>query len=261
MSLLSSSDFWLFCGAGFVAQLVDGALGMAYGVICIALLSTSGVPTVTASAVVHIAEVFTTCAAGISHVAHRNIDWRLFARLAPAGVVGGVLGAYLLIGAHGAVVKLLIAVYLSGVALLLLRRGFYAARHERPAHLNWAIPLGAVGGFLDSWGGGWGPVVASTLMGKGHVPRAVIGTVSLSECIVSLAVSAAFIAELFSGGLSSSLGEYGAELAGLVVGGLAAAPLAGYVARLTPARYLTLAVGLLFLALAIWQIVRNIGRF
>ena len=259
--MLSSPEFWLFCGVGFVAQLIDGALGMAYGVTCIAMLSATGVSAVSASAMVHVAEVFTTCASGASHVAHRNIDWRLFARLAPAGVAGGVLGAYLLVGASGEIVGLLVAAYLSVVALLLLRRALRSAQEMRPAHLNWALPLGGIGGHLDSWGGGWGPVVASTLMGNGHVPRMVIGTVSLSEFVVSFAISAAFVTALLSGELPGNVREYARELVGLVVGGLVAAPLAGYVARLLPTRHLTLAVGLLVLGLAGWQVVRSLRSF
>ncbi len=256
LDVLSSPEFWLFCGVGFAAQLIDGALGMAYGVSCIAILSASGVPALQASAVVHAAEVFTTGAAGASHVMHRNVDWRLFARLAPAGVLGGLLGAYIMVKAPGGIVGPLVAVYLTAMGVLLLRRVVRSERQDRPARLTWAIPLGGIGGFLDSWGGGWGPVVASTLLGGGQVPRTVVGTVSLAEFFVTSAISAAFVIALLSGKLPIDVKAYAMEVAGLVVGGLAAAPLAGFIARLAPARYLTLAIAVLVLALAAWQVVR-----
>lgn len=249
----------MFCAVGFFAQLIDGALGMAYGVVCIAVLSASGIPPAQASAVVHAAEVFTTGTAGASHAAHRNIDWRLFARLAPSGVVGGVLGALTLTMAPSEIIRPLVASYLSAMGIFLLWRAFGQRREERKVHVNWAAPLGVVGGFLDSWGGGWGPVAASTLMGGGHAPRQVVGTVSGAEFFVTSAISAAFLAALLTGGLPLDVRTYAIEVAGLIVGGLAAAPLAGFVARLAPARYLTVAIGLLVLALAGWQIVRAIS--
>lgn len=257
--ILLSNEFWLFCAVGFLAQLIDGALGMAYGLICIAVLSASGVPPAQASAVVHAAEVFTTGMAGASHAAHRNIDWRLFARLTPAGVAGGVLGALTLTMAPSDVIRPLVAVYLSAMGFFLLWRAFGHRRQEREGTVTWAAPLGVVGGFLDSWGGGWGPVVASTLMGGGHAPRKVIGTVSGAEFFVTSAISSAFLAALITGDLPLDVKTYAIEVAGLVVGGLAAAPLAGFVARLAPARYLTVAIGLLVLGLAAWQLVRGLS--
>lgn len=254
--LFASPEFWLFVAAGFAAQLIDGALGMAYGVICIALLSAGGVPPAQASAVVHAAEMFTTAASGTSHAAHRNIDWRLFARLAPAGVAGGVLGTFLLLQAPADIVRPLVALYLAAMGVFLLRRAFRRGGDERPGRLGWAAPLGGLGGLLDSWGGGWGPVVASTLMGGGHVPRKVVGTVSLAEFFVASAISAAFLAALIRGDLPLDVRTYATEVAGLVVGGLAAAPLAGFVARFMPGRHLTFAVGALVLVLAVWQVVR-----
>lgn len=254
VAVLSSPEFWLFCAVGFLAQLIDGALGMAYGVICIAVLSASGVAIIEASAVVHAAEVFTTGAAGASHLSHRNIDWRLFARLAPAGVVGGVTGAFLLVAAPAAIIKPLVAAYLVGIGVFLLLRAVRAKRQGSLIHSNWALPLGGIGGLLDSWGGGWGPVVSSTLLGGGHPPRTAIGTVSLTEFFVTSAISAAFIIAILRGVFPLDFRVYATEIAGLIAGGLVAAPLAGFVARLAPARYLTIAVGILVLSLAVWQL-------
>jgi uncharacterized protein len=247
--------FVLFLSVGFVAQLVDGALGMAYGVISSTTLLAFGVAPAQASAMIHAAETFTTAASGASHLAHRNVDWGLFLRLAPAGVVGAVAGAYVLTGVDPNLMKSLVIAYLAVLGVLILGRAIRGLK-EAPPHLEHAIPLGLVGGFLDSsGGGGWGPVVASTLMGRGHTPRYVIGTVNATEFLVTLAASATFVWAFvtgrmqFEGGLQGA----GAALAGLIIGGLIAAPIAGYVTKLLPARTLMAAVGVLVVTLALWQ--------
>lgn len=255
--LLTSQTFWIFCAVGFFAQLIDGALGMAYGVVCIAVLSALGVPPAAASAVVHAAEVFTTATAATSHAAHKNIDWRLFLRLMPAGVAGGVLGAYVLTSAPKHLIGPLLAAYLAVIGAYLLSRAFRKAQLHAPQG-KWAIPLGGAGGFLDAWGGGWGPIVASTLMSGGHAPRRVVGTVSAAEFFLTSAISATFLAALLRGVLPLNLQTYLVEVAGLIVGGIAAAPLAGLAARLAPARHMTIAVGLLVLCLAAWQLYRAV---
>src|SRR3989344_2115273 len=154
-------DFLVFLLVGFLAQSVDGALGMAYGVISSSVLLAFGVPPAMASASVHAAEVFTTAASATSHVAHRNVDWRLCARLATAGVAGGCLGAYVLTGFEGDAVKPFVVGYLALVGLYILWR----SRHELPLRrlrAVWTAPLGLVGGFLDAaGGGGWGPTGSS----------------------------------------------------------------------------------------------------
>lgn len=255
MDIFTSPEFWIFCGVGFLAQLIDGALGMAYGVVCIAVLSSLGVPPAAASAVVHAAEVFTTATAATSHAAHKNIDLRLFLRLAPAGVLGGVIGAYILTAAPKHIIAPLLGGYLALVGVYLFLRAFRRIEVPNP-QTKWAAPLGAVGGFLDSWGGGWGPIVASTLMSGGHAPRRVVGTVSAAEFFLASAISATFLVALLRGEMPMNLRTYLVEVAGLVVGGLAAAPLAGFVARIAPARHLTIAVALLVLSLAGWQLYR-----
>lgn len=256
---LSSPEFWLFVAVGFLAQLVDGALGMAYGVVSIAALSAAGVPAVEASAVVHLVEVFTTGATGASHLAHRNVDWRLFVRLAPAGIVGGLLGVAFLVAAPRSIVQPAVALYLAAMGAFLVYRTTRSKRETKPLHINWSVPIGGIGGLLDSWGGGWGPVVSSTLLGGGHAPRVVIGTASLSEFFVTSSISAGFVAAMIQGVFPIDFSVYFLEVAGLIVGGLAAAPLAGLVARMAPARYLIAAVGLLVIALAIWQLYRLVS--
>ncbi len=247
--------FALFLAVGFLAQLIDGALGMAYGVISSTTLLAFGVPPAQASAMIHAAECATTAASGASHLAHRNIDWGLFLRLAPAGVIGGIAGAYVLTGIEPTLMKAIVIAYLAVLGVLILLRAIRGLK-EAPPNVRYAAPLGLVGGFLDaSGGGGWGPVVASTLMGRGHTPRYVIGTVNATEFLVTLAISATFIWAFVTGRFTIEGGAQGAgaALAGLVLGGLIAAPIAGYITKVVPARTLMAAVGGLVVALALWQ--------
>lgn len=154
-----------YIAAGFAAQIIDGALGMAFGLISSTLLvSFLGVTPAVASASVHTVESFTTAASGASHIAHRNVDWRLFRRLVLPGVVGGVLGAYVLSSVDAAVARPFVMAYLSAIGLYLLYRGWRGEVTPRKPRI--VEPLGLVGGFLDAaGGGGWGPVVTSNLLG------------------------------------------------------------------------------------------------
>jgi uncharacterized membrane protein YfcA len=245
----------LFILVGFLAQMVDGALGMAYGVTGSTVLISIGVPPAQASAAIHAAEVFTTGASGISHIAHRNLDWRLFRRLAPAGIIGGVLGAYVLTNVPGDLIKPFVCLYLVIMGGIILSRAIRGLK-EAPPHLEGAVPLGLAGGFMDAvGGGGWGPVVASTLLGRGHAPRFAIGTVNTAEFFVTVAISATFVWAIATGGLAVAEGLLGHAKAvlGLVIGGLLAAPLAGYATKLIPARTLMGIVGALVIALASYQ--------
>ena len=247
--------FLLFLMVGFLAQAVDGALGMAYGVISSSVLLAVGVPPATASASVHGAEVFTTAASAGSHIWHRNIEWRLLAPLAIAGVIGGCLGAYVLTGIEGDVIKPFVIAYLALMGIYILWRASHDIRIRRIS--SWITgPLGLVGGFLDAvGGGGWGPTVSSTLVGAGQEPRRAIGTVNTAEFFLAVAISAAFVWALLSGHWrdADALQNHAAAVGGLVVGGLAAAPFAGLIAKRVPRRTLTYAVGVLLLALAGFQ--------
>jgi uncharacterized membrane protein YfcA len=250
-----ATTFGLFFVVGFLAQLIDGAVGMAYGVISSSVLLAFGVPPAQASATIHAAECFTTGASGASHLVHRNVDWKLFFRLAPAGVVGGVIGAYLLSGFDATFIKAVVTAYLGVLGVFMLGRAI-AGPKEEPPHLKHVVPLGVVGGFLDaSGGGGWGPIVTSTLLGRGHQPRYVIGSVNSAEFIVTVAISLTFLGTLLTGRfvLEGGLVAGGAALAGLIIGGLIAAPLAGYVTKIAPARFLLGAAAILVTGLSIWQ--------
>jgi len=225
-----------FIAVGFAAQLVDGALGMAFGVISNTLLvGVLGVPPALASQRVHVVECFTTGVSGISHLLHRNIDGRLFLRLLIPGVIGGVIGAYLLSNLDAAIVKPFVLMYLSGIGLYLLWRGIMYPPKLREAKL--VAPLGFIGGFLDAaGGGGWGPVVTSNLLIQGADPRKVVGTVSSVEFFLTVTISAAFIFHLGVADLA------GATL-GLLIGGLLAAPLGAWAAKHFPAKQMLILVG------------------
>lgn len=255
--------FLLFLLVGVVAQGVDGALGMAYGVISTSVLLALGVPPATASASVHAAEVFTTAASASSHVWHRNVDWRLFLPLAIAGVIGGVLGAYVLAGIEGDIIKPFIVAYLAFIGLWILWRAGHDVKPRRlPAWIT--APVGMVGGFLDAiGGGGWGPTVSSTMVGAGQEPRRAIGTVNTAEFFLTVAISATFVWSLVTGHWqeAGAIQDHFSAVAGLVVGGLIAAPFAGYIVKKIPRRVLTYAVGGLLLLLAAFQGAQLAGLF
>ena len=240
-----------FVLVGFVAQLIDGALGMAFGVISNTLLISFGVPPAAASASVHVIKNFTGAVAAVSHIAHRNVDWRLFWRLLVPGVVGGVIGAIMLTRIDASVAKPLVLSYLAAIGVYMLLRALRAPPVEK--HPRVVEPLGFAGGFLDAvGGGGWGPVVTSNLIVQGASPRMVVGTVNTSELFIALAISGAF---LFTIGLSA----FGAAALGLLIGGVAAAPLGGYVAKRVPARPMMIMVGIVLTItslLGLWSAVR-----
>ena len=247
--------FLLFLMVGLLAQSVDGALGMAYGVISSSVLLAFGVPPATASASVHAAEVFTTAASAGSHTWHRNVDWRLFLPLAVAGIIGGVFGAYVLAGIEGDMIKPFVIVYLAIIGVWIL----WKAGHDvTPRRLpSWLMgPVGLVGGFLDAiGGGGWGPAVSSAMVGAGQEPRRAIGTVNTAEFFLTLAISATFVWALVTGHWeeAGALENHFAAVAGLVVGGLIAAPFAGLIVKKIPRKVLTYAVGGLLLILSAFQ--------
>jgi uncharacterized membrane protein YfcA len=233
---------------GFVAQLVDGALGMAFGVISTTAMLSIGMAPAQASAIVHTAEIFTTAASAGSHLWHRNVDWRLVVRLGIAGVLGAVLGAWILSNLDAGVVRPYIAGYLVLVGIFILLKAWQLAP-ARDAPGPWVGPIGFVAGFLDaSGGGGWGPVATSSLIGSGHAPRTTVGSVNTTEFFVTIAAATTFFIELGASPWK--------ELLALILGGLLAAPLGGWAVKHIPARALMIAVGCLVIGLSLWQIAR-----
>lgn len=217
---------------GFAAQLVDGALGMAYGQISSTLLVSMGVPPAAASAGVHTAETFTTAVSGISHVAHRNVDWRLFFRIVIPGVIGGVLGAYVLTQLDAATAKPFVLAYLTMLGLYLFYRGIMHRHTEKRPRV--IAPLGLAGGFLDAaGGGGWGAIVTSNLLVQGSNPRKTIGTVNTAEFFLTVTISGTFI-------LTLGWEVFTMATVGLLIGGVIAAPFGALIAkRVNPDRLLT----------------------
>jgi hypothetical protein len=258
---MMEDSFTLFLIVGFLAQIVDGALGMAYGVVSSSVLLAFGVPPAAASASVHAAELFTTAASAGSHAWYRNVNWRLFRMLAPAGIAGGVVGTYVVTAVDGDVLRPFVAGYLGLMGAWILLRAWLGAGQTVQHKARVVAPLGAVGGFFDAvGGGGWGPVVTTGLVGTGGSPREMIGTVNTVEFFLTAAVSASFVVALLTGHWDEAgdLMTYVWAVAGLIVGGVAAAPLAGFVTRAVPARPLTALVGVLIVSLAIYQTARLI---
>ena len=238
-----------FIGIGFAAQLVDGALGMAFGVISSTLMvGVLGIPPALASQRVHLVECFTTATSGISHLLHGNVDKRLFFKLLIPGVVGGLLGAYVLTAIDASVIKPFVLIYLSGIGLYILWRGFfYPPKMKDPKVI---APLGLAGGFLDAaGGGGWGPVVTSNLLIQGADPRKVVGTVNSVEFFLTLTISAAFIYHI-------GLEDLAGATLGLLIGGIAAAPLGAWAAKHFPAKQMLILVGIVLTltsAYGVWK--------
>jgi len=235
-------NFWLFVLIGFAAQIIDGALGMAYGISSTACLLALGVSPAIASASVHAAEVVTTGLSGFSHWRLGNVDGALFRRLVIPGVMGGMLGAYLLLSLPSEWLKFWVAAYLLSMGIVIIGKAIAPKpKQHQPTPLT---ALGLIGGFLDAvGGGGWGPVVTSTLIARDNDPRLTIGSVNLAEFFVTLSTSILFVATL---GIT-----HWSVVLGLLVGGSLAAPLAALTLKKLPVRRLMLLVGLLISALSL----------
>jgi uncharacterized membrane protein YfcA len=217
---------------GFAAQLIDGALGMAFGQISSTLLIAFGVPPAAASAGVHTAETFTTAVSGISHVAHRNVDWWLFLRIVIPGMIGGIAGAYRLSNISADAARPAVLTYLTALGLYLFYRGIMHRHTEKRPRV--IAPLGLAGGFLDAaGGGGWGAIVTSNLLVQGSNPRKTIGTVNTAEFFLTVTISATFI-------LTLGWEVFTMATVGLLIGGVVAAPFGALIAkRVNPDRLLT----------------------
>lgn len=250
LSDLFGQSFYIYILIGFAAQMVDGALGMAYGISCSSMLLHFGVSPKVASAAVHTAEVFTTGVSGLSHIRFRNIDKRLFLRLVFPGVAGAMLGAYFLSEMiDGDFIKPFVSFYLLILGLILLRTGII---NKPKAHteVKRAGLLALIGGFLDSiGGGGWGPVVTSNIMQQGKSPKETIGTVNTTEFFVAYFSTGVF---LFFVGIESW-----PVIAGLILGGIVAAPIGAYLTHKINKRILMIMVGTIVILTSlysIWQV-------
>ncbi|MBX7222551.1 MAG: sulfite exporter TauE/SafE family protein [Blastocatellia bacterium] len=236
----------LFIAAGFIAQIIDGALGMAYGVTTTTLLLSFGIPPAAVSAGVHTSEILTSGVSGISHLRFGNVDRELFKKLLIPGAIGGILGAYILTSVRGELIKPFVAVYLLLLGLSILSKAIRSTSNSKP--VTRIFPLAVIGGFCDSvGGGGWGPIVTSTLVAGGNSPRYTIGSVNLAEFFVSLVQAGTFI--VLIGMLQWQ--TTGRIIIGLVIGGVIAAPFAAFICQHIPRRTLMFAVALLIIVLSV----------
>ncbi len=233
--------FFYYVLAGFVAQVIDGALGMAYGVTASSLLISFGVPPAATSATVHAAECFTTGASAMSHHAFGNVDKFLFRRLLVPAVIGAVIGAYILSSFPGDALKPYISGYLIIMGLVIIAKAF----KQVPARnvTSYLAPLGFIGAFVDAiGGGGWGPIVASNLIARGNNVRFTVGSVNAVEFFVTLAASATFF---FTLGFT-----HWPIIIGLALGGVCAAPLAAWLSKRIPMKPFMVFVGVLIVCLS-----------
>lgn len=241
---IDSQFYWMVL-AGFLAQLVDGALGMGYGVTCASVLLSLGINLPAISGSIHTAEMFSSAASGYSHYKFGNVNKKLFRALLIPGVIGAVLGAFLL-SKFGNEYAAYVRPILAGYTLFLGLKIFLAAfkKKQAPKKVKRVGWLAGAGGFLDSFGGGgWGPLVTSTLISKGRTPRYVIGSVSVTEFFVTLASALTFFSLL---GIS-----HWQVITGLIIGGVIAAPLAARLAGKLPLKTMFIAVGAM---VVIWSV-------
>ncbi len=243
-------EFILFIGAGFIAQIIDGALGMAYGVSCSTLLLSIGVPPAIASASVHTAEVFTTGVSGLSHIFMKNIDKKLFFKLVFTGVAGAIIGSYLISEIlDGKIIKPYIAGYLILLGIYILIKSFRQIP-SNPSNWKFAPYLGFIGAFCDSiGGGGWGPIVSSNLIDKGNSPREVIGTVNTAEFFVTFFSTGVFI---FFLGI-----EAWKPVLALIIGGVIAAPIGAYILKFLSPKTIMRLVGILIITISTYTIYKS----
>ena len=241
-------DFVIFLLIGIFAQLVDGTLGMGYGATSTSFLISFGVPPATSSMGVHVAEMFTTGASAISHHRFKNINKKLVLNLLIPGVIGSILGAYLLADViDGNVIKPYIAIYMIILAVLIIIKGL--RKNIQKKKTKRIGILAVFGGFMDAiGGGGWGPIVTSTLMGQGRNPRYTIGSVNTAEFAISFASGVTFI--LFDGISGWPL------IAGLIIGGVIAAPIGAYFVNKIPRKPITVLVGLLLIFLSVRTLIK-----
>jgi len=245
-------EFLFFCFAGFVAQIIDGALGMAYGVSCSTLLQSMGIPQKLVTASVHISEVFTTGVSGLSHIAMKNIDKKLFFRLVISGTISAVIAAVLISNyIDGKAVKPYISAYLLILGIWILIKSFRKMEFKNTA-LKYAPYLGFIGAFFDViGGGGWGPIVTSNLIDKGNSPKEVIGTVNTAEFFITFASTGVFI---FLIGIDSWK-----IVLGLILGGVLAAPIGAYIIKFIQPKTLLRIVGVLIVITNTYNIFKAIS--
>lgn len=238
-----NQEFLVFFLIGIFAQLVDGTLGMGYGATSTSFLLAYGVPPVVSSTAVHVSEMFTTGASALSHHRFGNINKKLVKHLLIPGVLGSITGAYLLSDViNGDFIKPFIAVYMIVLAIIIIKKALKKTIVKKKTKK--LSVLAVFGGFMDSvGGGGWGPIVTSTLLGRGRNPRYTIGSVNAAEFAISFASGITFM--LFGG-------IHGWQvIIGLILGGVIAAPLGAYLVNKIKRKPMMIAVGILIILLSL----------
>lgn len=251
---LDDTFYWMIL-AGFLAQLVDGALGMGYGVTCTTFMLSIGINLPAISGSIHTAEMFSSGISGYSHYKFGNVNKKLFKALLIPGVIGAVIGAYMLseLGTEYAnYIRPILACYTLFLGVKIILAAFRKnKRSTKVKHVGW---LAGAGGFLDSFGGGgWGPLVTSTLISKGRTPRFVIGSVSITEFFVTLASAITFFTMI-------GIGHW-QVIAGLVIGGMVAAPLAAKLTGRLPLKTMFIAVGFLVIVWSLRIVLKSLELF
>lgn len=239
---------------GFIAQMIDGALGMAYGVTATTFLLSVGITPAAASASVHASEVFTSGVSGYMHLKFGNVNSKLFRTLVIPGVIGAILGAYVLssLEEYAGYIKPIVSIYTLFLGAIIIRKALIKRQEKRQLKkVGW---LALFGGYLDSiGGGGWGPIVSSTLIASGRHPKYTIGSVNLTEFFVSLASSITFFTVIGLG--------YWDVIIGLILGGVIAAPIAARLANKLPVKSMMILVGIVIIIVSLRQIILGVPKF
>lgn len=246
-------EFLIFFIVGITAQIIDGTLGMAYGVSCSTFLRLANIPSAVASASVHFAEIFTTLISGISHFSVKNVDKKLFMSLIIPGIIGGVTGAYLLSSIDDTYISPLISLYLIIMGIRIFLKAFKKNRKNKEIGKG-VYPLAFAGGLSDAMGGGgWGPVVTSTLVAADHDVRKTIGSVNAAEFFVTVAESITFFFAL------SGFWDNWIPIIGLIAGGVIAAPFAAFLCRKLPVKPLLGSVGILIIIVNVYKLIKSLA--
>ena len=249
---LIGPEFLLFVLGGFIAQMIDGSLGMAYGVSASSFLLSFGISPAASSASVHTAEIFTSWVSGLTHLKFQNVNKKLFKSLLIPGMLGAIAGAYILysLEEYNYIIRPLVAVYTLALGLAIIRKAILQTPKRRKTK---NVPaLASFGGFMDSiGGGGWGPIVTTTLIARGRHPRYTVGSVNLAEFFVSLASSLTFFATI---GISHIQ-----IIVGLIIGGIIAAPIAAHLTRKLPLKRMMILVGIVVILVSIRLLIKSIS--
>ena len=249
-----NSEILYYIAGGFIAQMIDGALGMAYGVTATTCLLSVGITPAAASASVHASEVFTSGVSGYMHLKFGNVNSKLFKTLVIPGIIGAVLGAYVLssLEEYSSYIKPIVSIYTLFLGVIIIRKALIKRMEKR--QLKRVGLLALFGGYLDSiGGGGWGPIVSSTLIASGRHPKYTIGSVNLTEFFVSLASSITFFTVIGLG--------YWQVIIGLILGGVVAAPIAAKLANKLPVKSMMILVGMVIIIVSLRQIILGVPKF